>query len=150
MDPTLFILICFIWTSQMKLAIKSGIMLEWIALTTTWFCEVFHQENFEPTSYKEQLMEMDHQVLCFILKHRFYVSIFRSSHPEVLLGKDVLKICSKFIGEHPCQSAISIILRSTFIEIALRLGCSPVNLLHIFRTPFPKNIFEGILCKNGF
>ena len=26
-----------------------------------------------------------------------------------------------------------------FIEIALRHGCSPVNLLHIFRTPFPKN-----------
>ena len=26
-----------------------------------------------------------------------------------------------------------------FIEIALRHGCSPVNLLHIFRTPLPKN-----------
>ena len=26
-----------------------------------------------------------------------------------------------------------------FIEIVLWLGCSPVNLLHIFRTPFPKN-----------
>ena len=23
--------------------------------------------------------------------------------------------------------------------LALRHGCSPVNLLHIFRTPFPKN-----------
>ena len=27
-----------------------------------------------------------------------------------------------------------------FIEITLRHGCSPVNLLHIFRTPFLKNI----------
>ena len=26
-----------------------------------------------------------------------------------------------------------------FIEIALWYGCSPVNLLHIFRIPFPKN-----------
>ena len=26
--------------------------------------------------------------------------------------------------------------QSKFIEIALRHGCSPVNLLHIFRTPF--------------
>ena len=26
-----------------------------------------------------------------------------------------------------------------FIELALWHGCSPVNLLHIFRTPFPKN-----------
>ena len=33
----------------------------------------------------------------------------RSSHPEVFLGKGVLKICSKFTGEHPCQSAISIV-----------------------------------------
>ena len=30
-------------------------------------------------------------------------------------------------------------LQSTFIEIALLRGCSPVNLQHIFRTPFPKN-----------
>ena len=28
---------------------------------------------------------------------------------------------------------------SNFIEIALQYGCSPINLLHIFRTPFPKN-----------
>ena len=28
---------------------------------------------------------------------------------------------------------------SNFIEIALWHGCSPVNLLHIFRTPFPRN-----------
>ena len=26
----------------------------------------------------------------------------RSSHPQVFLGKGVLKICSKFRGEHPC------------------------------------------------
>ena len=32
----------------------------------------------------------------------------RSHRPEVFLGKGVLKICSKFTGEHPCRSAISI------------------------------------------
>ena len=32
-----------------------------------------------------------------------------------------------------------------FIEIALWHGCSPVNLLHIFRIPFPKNISERLL-----
>ena len=36
-------------------------------------------------------------------------------------------------------------LQSNFIEIAFRHGCSPVNLLHIFRTPFPKNNSRGIL-----
>ena len=33
---------------------------------------------------------------------------FRSSHQEVFLRKGVLKICSKFIGEHPCRIAISV------------------------------------------
>ena len=37
------------------------------------------------------------------------------------------------------QSVISMKLQSNFIEITLRHGCSPVNLQHIFRTPFPKN-----------
>ena len=58
---------------------------------------------------------------------------FRSNPPEVFLGKGVLKICSKFTGEHPCRSATSIKLQSNFNESALRHGCSSVNLLHIFR-----------------
>ena len=63
----------------------------------------------------------------------------RSSHPKVFLGKGNLKICSKFTGEHPCQSIISIKLFCNFIEITLRHGCCPVNLLYILRTPFLKN-----------
>ena len=34
--------------------------------------------------------------------------MFRISRPEVFLGKGALEICSKFTGEHPCQSAILI------------------------------------------
>ena len=34
-----------------------------------------------------------------------------------------------------------------FIEIALRHGCSPVNLLHIPRTPFLKSTSEWLLLK---
>ena len=70
----------------------------------------------------------------------------RSSPPKVFLLKGVLKVCSKFIGEHPCRSVISIRLQSNFIEITLLHGCSAVNLLHIFSTPFPKN-FSGWLLK---
>ena len=54
-------------------------------------------------------------------------------------------ICSKFTEEHPCRSAISIKLLCNFIEIALRHGCSPVNLLHILKTPFPKNTSGRLL-----
>ena len=68
-----------------------------------------------------------------------------NSHPEVFLGKGVLRICSKFTGEHPCSSAISIKLLCKFIQIALWHGCSPVNLLHIFRTSFPRTPLGGWL-----
>ena len=81
-------------------------------------------------------------------------SLFRSSSPEVLLEKGVLNIWSKFIGERPCRSAISIKLLCklicNFIETALRYGCSPVNLLHIFRTPFPKNTSGRLLYNTAF
>ena len=71
--------------------------------------------------------------------------MFRSSPSELFLGKGGLKICSKFTGKHPCRSAISMNLQSNFIEIAPRHDCSPLNLQHVFRTPFPKNTFERLL-----
>ena len=65
-----------------------------------------------------------------------------------VLKKTVLKICSKFTGEHPCRSVISIKLLYNFTEIALRNGCSSVNLLHIFRIPFYKNTYEWLLLDH--
>ena len=73
----------------------------------------------------------------------------RSSLPEVFLWKGVLKTRIKFTREHPCRSATSIKLQNNFIEITLRHGCSPVNLLYILRTPFPKNTTEGLVLTLG-
>ena len=70
---------------------------------------------------------------------------FGSSLSEVFLGKGVLKICSKFAGEHLCWSVISIKLLCNSIKITLRHGCYLVNFLHIFRTPFSKNTPGGLL-----
>ena len=40
-------------------------------------------------------------------------------------------------------------MQSNFIETTLRHGCSPVNLLHIFRTPFHiRAAQEGSFCHN--
>ena len=64
---------------------------------------------------------------------------YRSSHLEVFIVKGALKICTKYTGEHPC--------RSNFIEITLRHGCSPVNSLHIFRTPSTKNTSGRLLLN---
>ena len=43
------------------------------------------------------------------------------------------------------QENIHAELLCNFIEITLRHVCSPVDLLHIFRTPFPKNTSRGQL-----
>ena len=71
----------------------------------------------------------------------------RSSHSKVFLGKEVLKICSKFTGEHPSPKVISIKLFCNF-DITLRHWCSPVILLYIFRTPFPYNTFSWLLLQD--
>ena len=42
----------------------------------------------------------------------------RSSRPEVFLGKSVLK----FIGEHPCRTAISIKLLATLLKSHFGMG----------------------------
>ena len=70
----------------------------------------------------------------------------RQNHPtEVFLEKGVLKICSKFTGEHQCRSAISIKLQNNFIEITPRHGCSTVNLLQFLRTPLLESTSDGLL-----
>ena len=84
---------------------------------------------------------IDQTELCMIR----YFTQDRSSRPEVFLGKGVLKICSKFTEEHSCRSAISMKMQSNFIEIMLQHGFSPVNLMHIFITPFLKNTFGWLL-----
>ena len=87
-----------------------------------------------------------------ILKFLYHSVVFfcipgKYSHPKVFLGKSVLKICSKFTGEDPCKNVISIKLLSNLIEITLWHGSSPVNLLHIFRTPLLKNTSGRLLLK---
>ena len=62
--------------------------------------------------------------------------MIRSSRPELLPEKAVLKICSKITAEQPCRSAISIKLQSNFIEITLPHGCSPVSFT--------------VYCQNNF
>ena len=74
------------------------------------------------------------------LGNRLY--IYRSSHPGLFLRKGVLKICSKFTESH---AEVWFAKQSNCIEITLRHGCSLVNLLHIFRTPFPRNTSGWLL-----
>ena len=73
----------------------------------------------------------------------------KSSYRRYSFEKAVLKNFSIFTGKHLCWSIFLIKLRPfrlcTFIEIALRLGCFPLNLLHIIQILFPKNTCGGLL-----
>ena len=61
--------------------------------------------------------------------------------------RSIQKQSSRGVPRKRCSKNMQHIYRRTpilkcdcnFIEIALRHGCSPVNLLHIFRTPSLKN-----------
>ena len=70
-----------------------------------------------------------------------FITSFRSNRSRVSLRKGVLKICSKFTGEHPHRSVISIKLLCNFIEITVRHGLFPVNLLHIQNTLFQEHLW---------
>ena len=93
------------------------------------------------------------QYLQFLRRNNFFQNLFcwiLSSYPEVFIGKDVLKIFSKFTGEHSCRRAILIKLQSNSIEIILWHGCSLVDLMHIFRIPFFKNTSGRLLLEISF
>ena len=97
-------------------------------------CEFF--EIFWKYTHQYQLIKISNLALNLENNHKA-----KRSHPVVFFEKVVLKICSKFSGEHfPCRSVLW-----NFIEIALRHGYSPTNLLHIFRKPFIKNNPERLL-----
>ena len=107
-----------------------------------WLMSTVTKTKFKKSNQSKQKARWN----CDLIRILF---IEKSSSPEVFLGKGVLKICSKFTGEHPCRSVASINLQSNFIEITFLNGFSPVNLLHISRTPFPKNTSVGLLpCES--
>ena len=108
--------------------------------TTSHLC-YFH--FFYPKVGKNYKLE---NAIAFIIK-RYDGAVFRSSPPEVLSGKGIQRMCCKFTGEHRCRSVISIKLFYKFVKITLQHGCSPVFLLHIFKTSFPKNTYEGLLLS---
>ena len=68
--------------------------------------------------------------------------------------KENLDQSKNYLWEHPQVLIIArgvwlwlLVKQSNFIEIALRHGCSPVNLLHISRTPFTKNTSRWLLLS---
>ena len=88
---------------------------------------------------ERQRLKTPEQIACVLCLH-----VQKHSHRGVLR-----KTCSENMQQiyrrtpmpkcDFCNFIEITILLCNFIEIILRHGDSPINLLHIFRTPFPKN-----------
>ena len=122
----------------------------WISISLLDFAQVQLAETLPASIWQTQyqpVIQTHISIKSFIFSYIIQIphAINSSSCPEVFLRKSVLKICSKRTGEHPCWEVILIKLPSNFIKITFQHGCSPVILLHVFRTPFPKNTSRWLL-----
>ena len=61
------------------------------------------------------------------------------SRPEVFLGKGVLKICSKFTGERPCRSVISLKL-----QFWSKCESMPKKIKERFYLTFGKYVWQSL------
>ena len=69
--------------------------------------------------------------------------------PPCLLREWCAENMQQIYRRTPCQSVLSIKLLYNF-EITLRHGCSPANLLRIFRKPFSRNTSRWLLLSFAF
>ena len=108
------------------------------------FSQKQNQTNHSKTQlYVSCLFMMFFIILLFSISllhfRRHLPCIIQKQPPSGVPRKRCSENIQQIYKRHPCRSAILITLQSNFIEIALRHGCSPLNLLYIFRRPFPKN-----------
>ena len=99
---------------------------------------VSHKSFHESRRLIEWFLHADSDWIIFGLMTNL-LCIFKKIPPQVLLGKGVLKYAATLQK----NSHDKVWFQN--IEITLQHGCSPVNLLHIFRTHFPKNTSQGLL-----
>ena len=76
------------------------------------------------------------------VKHSFYPCNFQKQPPRGVLKKKFSENMQQIYRRTPMLKCD---FNKVALEIALHHGCSPVNLLHIFRTPFSKKTFGGML-----
>ena len=76
---------------------------------------------------------------------------YRSSRPEMLCKKGVLRNFPKFTGKHLCQSLflnkVPGLKPSTLLKKRLWHRCFPVNFAKFLRTPFLTDHFRWLLLQ---
>ena len=85
-------------------------------------------------------------IIYYILIKFVFKFICKKRSTQKQLSRGVLiKRCSEYMQQIYRRTHMP--KCDNFIEITLRHGCSPVNLLHIFRTPFYKNAYGGLVLS---
>ena len=78
----------------------------------------FWREHWTTQKYIRKQPKFDMN-LYWKIRQVCWIKICRSSSLQVFVKTAVLEICSKFTGEHPCRSVISIKLVRNFTEITV-------------------------------
>ena len=100
-----------------------------------------------------ELLSFFTSAVLFVSLSRKYLLDFKSSETSPVdnannkanISLTALVVTVKSVLVFDIASKRYDVMQGNFIKIALRYGCSHVNLLHIFRTPFPKSTSEGLL-----
>ena len=90
---------------------KIGTFMKLSFLTTT-FSPLFLQSNWSQRGNSIMIFGRVLNTPC-VLSQSFIIT-YKNSTPDVFLEKSVLKICSKFTGEHPYRSCFATLLKSHF------------------------------------
>ena len=116
--------------------------IRWQVICTApyrWFYVIVHACCFAPEKVLTNTLELGFIFLVISHPLRCFTILF----PMTNIGFSLFVLWSRLFFEGHNYYPMVLQLRSNFIEITLRYGCSPVNLLHIFRTPFTKNTLNG-------
>ena len=98
-----------------------------------------------------KLKKQFHRLLLHIFNMKWAIGfrivkgIMQKQPPRGVLWKSYSENMQQIYRRTTIRNVISIKLFCNFIGITLLHGCCPVNLLHIFRTPFPKNTSGWLL-----
>ena len=85
-----------------------------ISLLSVCDLAISQNRDVQEMIFRNHSLDFLSKILVNYLRKIF--SVIRGSSPELFLGKGVLKICSKFTGEHTCRGVISIKLISPIMQ----------------------------------
>ena len=114
---------------------EEQISFTWMFWNISLYLHVYLNLN---TSLPIMRHDINKKIISTFLK-RTGLSTLQKHSPRVVPRKRCSEIMRQIYRRTPMLKCDFNKVACNFIDITLQHGCSPVNLLHIFRTPFLKN-----------